>query len=358
LFSDYWLFFGLHLSRCKGWVVDAIPFSVVELAFQAGLLVTALAVTAWLPWPKSVLGLATASWRGSLLRSLQRKRIVLLLGPGFLALLGMGQGAFPWSLAPSAWRPALQVILPHPTLTAERQNALLHRHLQSLWLEMTPDRYSSLSEAEALVTCDRLLDSVLARLQLTPGRQVKAIKPMGPLSTLLGLVYGGPAFHDPFFGELAMVKTEDMPSSKFWRLHATCHETAHAKGFTREMDAEILTFLAFSQSDDKRYQALGDLMYLAKSGKSFPIPPCIRADMDAVRRNRILVERRQRFTTFLKVWAEHFHLRNQPLKYGDQQAGDAWNVQHPFFATVMGQLDQAPGTIITYPIPLHPDANP
>lgn len=343
-FEAYWLHLGLPLSRLKGPWVDSIPFSVVEASLYGGLLLTLLWVTSWLPMP-SLFGTSGSSTSSRIRTFLRRHRRIWLLGPGFLALLGMGQGAFPWSLAPTAWRPALSRALPHSPLSEERQNQLLEKHLQSLWRELTPQRYASLDETEAVVTCDWLLDSVLQRLQLTPGRRVRAIKPMGPMTTTLGLVYGGPAFHDPFFGELAMIQPKDMPSSKYWRVHAACHETAHAKGFTREMDAEILTQFAFSLSTDPRYRALGDLMYLAKSGQPFPIPPCVKKDMEDVRRRRKEAEQKQVFIAALRRWAERWNLRNQSAKYGDRSRGEPWNALHPFYSTIAGFLDTSPPEI-------------
>ncbi len=343
-FEGYWQYFGLPLSRMKGPWVDSVPFSVVEGSLYFGLTFTLLWVTSWLPFPAGQPSLLLALF-GRILVRLRRHRRIWGLGPIFLVILGMGQGAFPWSLAPTAYRPALSQALPHPPLSAKRQDVLVEQHLQSLWRELTPQRYASLNETEALVICDRLLDSVLKRLQLTPGRQVRSIKAMGPLTSTLGLVYGGPAFHDPFFGELAMIKPEAMPSSKYWRVHAACHEAAHAKGFTREMDAEILTQFAFSLSSDPRFRALGDLMYLAKSGQPFPIPPPVKSDMEDVRRRRKGVEQKQVLIAWLRRWAERLHLRNQPGKYGDRARGEPWNEHHPFYSTIAGFLDKSPPRI-------------
>jgi hypothetical protein len=332
LFEVYWVALGLPLSRVKGLMVDAIPFSVVESALYLGIGISLVAVTLWLPWK----------------RGLPRWRKAALIGPLGLAVLGMGQGAFPLSLAPTAWRKPLAEAVPHDSLPASRQDALLEERFARLWREASHPGYHSLSETEVVITCDRLLDSVLARLGLPAGRKVKTIKPMGPLTTAIGLIYGGPAFHDPLFGELAMVRERDMPTSRFWRLHAACHETAHAKGFTREMDAEILTQAALSLSDDIRYQVLGDILFLNKSGKAWPFPGVIRDDMRAARQRRKEAEARQPVITTLRRWAETMNLRNSPAKYGDRKPGEAWNSRHPFYATLTGILTPDAKPIATY----------
>jgi len=331
-FEVYWKYLGFPLSVAKGRMVDAFPFSLVDTAVCLGIAVSLLAVASWLPGFRPL-----KPWRGKLLG-----------GPIFLSVLGVGQGAFPWSLAPTALRSPLERVIHPPPLPEHIQDSLWRAQLQNLWQETTWEGYASLSEGEALVTCNRLLDSVLNRLDLTPGRRVERIKDMGPLTTFLGLVYGGPAFHDPFFGELAIIRDKDMPSSRYWRLHATCHETAHAKGYTREMDAEILTALALLWSDDARYRNLGAVLFLAKAGKAFPLPEPMRQDMIAARMRRQEAESHQPILRFFRNFAEKVGFRNEPAKYGDRKRGEPWNPRQPFFATVAQALKTYPGFIKTY----------
>jgi hypothetical protein len=93
-FDLYWRLIGLPLSRLKGGVVDSIPISVVETALWLGGLATVLLLLSFLP---SGFRPAQVVPRG----------VLLTLGPGFLLALGLGQGAFPLSLAPTAWRKSL-----------------------------------------------------------------------------------------------------------------------------------------------------------------------------------------------------------------------------------------------------------
>jgi hypothetical protein len=322
LFPWYWRFLGLPLSRAKGAVVDRLPFSLVECMVWLGVgcaLILAFAA-------------ATGRWR----RLRQRRRLYALLvcGPVLLILMGMGQGAFPLSLAPTAWRLPLATRFQAPPLPYSEFRGQLRLRENRLLRVFSPGYYLSLSEEEALHGCDGLLDSVLASLGLQPGRSVGKMKPMGPLTTVLGLSYGGPAFHDPFFGEMAMVRAEDHPAPRYWRLIGVCHEAAHAKGFTREMDAEILTQLALGASPDPRYRMLGDIMFLRKSGERVHYPEYLRREILASWDSLEQVEKRQPVVRALRKAARKLGFQNSGGKYGSREGSENWNPRHPFYATV------------------------
>jgi hypothetical protein len=248
--------------------------------------------------------------------------------------MAMGQGAFPMSLAPTAWRRPLAREFPAPPLPYAEFRRDLDRRQDRLSRAFTPDRYLSLGEGEILAGCDRSLDTVLAGLGQQPGRRVGRMKPMGPLTTLLGLSYGGPAFHDPFFGEMAMVKPGDHPAPRYWRLIGVCHEAAHAKGFTREMDAEILTQLALEGSPDVRYRMLADIMWLRKCGERVRFPEYLKREILTSRDSLERVGRRQPAVRFLRALNRKLGFQNSGGKYGSRGGAEAWDPRHPFFATV------------------------
>jgi hypothetical protein len=325
IFDIYWRALGLPLSRLKGVVTDAIPFSIVEASLWIGTAAT-LVLAASLLRPRGVL------------RNRRFRLTALLAGPVFLVALGLGQGAFPGSLAPTAWRTPLAERLGADSLDEESfrawvaaREASLHRALAtpSVW-----ESFQSLTENEALRLCDRDLDTVLAALRLPKGRTVRTFKNMGPWTSTLGLAYGGPAFHDPFFGEIAIVRDRDMPAPHYWRLIAACHEAAHAKGFTREMDAEILTQLALLRQADIRLRLLGDIHFLRKTGVKVEWPDSLIAESARVRDRRAEAEARQPVVRTLRSWAKRAGVQNDAAKYGVRGTADAWNPRHPFFATV------------------------
>ncbi len=200
--------------------------------------------------------------------------------------------------------------------------------------EFNWDGYQSLSEREVLETCDHSLDTVLMDLGLPPGRHVRNIKAMGPLTTTMGLIYGGPAFHDPVFSELAIIRREKLPTGHHWRLIAACHETAHAKGFTREMDAEILTQLALMRLPDPRFRVLADIHFLEKSGLKIQWPDTLIAESRQVRAERLEVQKHQPVIHFLQRWVLKLHLENSGKKYGEREREEKWNPRQPYFATV------------------------
>lgn len=330
-FNLYWRFFGLPLSRIKGAFVDRVPFSLVEtmvwIGFGCALALSAIIVT--------------GNWG-----ELKRRRglfNLLVSGPILLIFMGMGQGAFPMSLAPTAWREPLAEIFAGPPLPYAAFRGELDMRENRLLRTFSRDYYESLSEAEILHGCDGALDGVLAALDLPAGRSVRLMKPMGPLTTVLGLSYGGPAFHDPFFGEMAMIRPEDHPAPRYWRLIGICHEAAHAKGFTREMDAEILTQLALSGSPDPRYRMLGDIMYLRKSGERAHYPEFLRREIRASWDSLEQVEKRQPMVLFLKRIARRFGLQNSGAKYGSREGSENWNPSHPFYATLAGLAPRMAG---------------
>jgi hypothetical protein len=327
LFTAYWLSLGLPLSRAKGVLVDRVPFSLVETMIWAGsACLVAIAIVA-----------ATGGWRR--LSRTRSAMALLISGPVLLLAMALGQGAFPLSLAPTAWRaPLAQLFRGHPMPYAGFRGELSLRE-NRLLATFSPAWYESLGEEEILAGCNRELDSVLARLRLPPGREVGKMKPMGPVTTVLGLSYGGPAFHDPFFGEMAMVRPEDHPSTRYWRLTGVCHEAAHAKGFTRELDAEILTQLALSRSPDPRYRMLADIMYLRKSGERIHLPEYLRREILASRDSLERVEARQHLIRWLRDAATKLGFQNSGGKYGSRSGSEAWNPMHPFYSTVAGLLD-------------------
>ncbi len=327
LFDLYWRFLGLPLSRAKGLITDAIPISLVELALWVGTAATLLFALSWIPRMRPML--------------MRHRRITLCAGPFFLVALGLGQGAFPGSLAPSAWRtPLTQRLgsdsLAEPTFRdwVSAREASLHAALQSPGGAAHWNAFQALTEQQALRTCDTSLDAVLADLRLPAGRAVRAYKNMGPWTATLGLAYGGPAFHDPFFGEIAIVRDRDMPAPHFWRLIAACHEAAHAKGFTREMDAEILTQLALLRLADPRFATLADIHFLIKTGTKITWPDSLVAESKRVRALREKTEAGQPVVRRLRTLARQLGLQNSGKKYGARTANDKWNPHHPFFATV------------------------
>jgi hypothetical protein len=320
-FDLYWRAVGLPLSRFKGLIVDRLPFSLVEVLLWLG----AGAVLFWvLSWIKPLRG-----------RIGSRARVAsFLLGPVLLLILGSGQGALPFSCDPTAWRAPLAKELGADSLGEEAFKSWAEERDRRLLREFDETAYEALSEEEGLRIGNASLDSVLADLGLPPGRAVKTMKPMGPLTAAIGLIYGGLAFHDGLTEELGLVRPQDGPSPHYWRLISVCHEAAHAKGFSREVDAEILTQLALLRAPDPRFRVLADLHFLGKTGLKLPWPESLVSEYKRIQQEKLAVEKNQRVISLLKRWAAKGHMRNSSQKYGTRTHGQAWNPRQPFFATV------------------------
>ncbi len=324
-FDLYWKLLGLPLSRLKGFVTDAIPFSVVEVSLWMGA-----GATLWF--------LLSLGIRRGPLRNRRLRLFAFLLGPAFLLALGLGQGAFPWSLAPTALREPLSERLGGPELPEEAFRewvALYEKDLREraaapgAW-----EGFQAMTEREVLAGCDTALDRALAFFDLPPGRTVRAYKDMGPWTSTLGILYGGPAFHDPFFSEIGIITREDYPTPHYWRLIAACHEAAHAKGFTREMDAEILTHLALLGIDDPRFRILSRIHFLRKTGVKVDWPDSVIADARRAARDREVAEAGRPVLMRVKSLLTGTPLQNSGTKYGFRAADEAWDPFHPFFSTI------------------------
>ncbi len=337
MFDLYWRLLGLPLSRFKGVVTDAVPFSLVETGLWIGVTATLVFLLAWLP----ARVLSERSW-SRWLRARGVRAGAFAVGPVFLGALGLGQGAFPGSLAPTAWRTPLAERLDAAPLPQEDFHLWASAREARLRAAFSGDApgaqrwraFQGVTEREVLAACDTSLNTVLASLGLPAGRTVRAYKDMGPWTTTMGLVYGGPAFHDPFFGEIAIVRDEDLPAPHYWRLTAACHEAAHAKGFTREMDAEILTQLALARHADPSLRTLADVHFLRKTGLVVAWPESLVAESQRVRAQRSAVERTQPVVRALRSAARRLRFQNDAAKYGARAPEEAWNPRHPFFATV------------------------
>ena len=328
-FDVYWRLLGLPLSRLKGGLTDRLPFSVVEVSLWvavAALVVLFLSFT--LP----------RSFAGGVLRRRGLRVGAILMGPVFLIALGLGQGAFPLSIAPTALRqPLPQRLAVQPLDSSDFHAWTLARETRLrgyFGVNANWQAFQALPEVEALRACDGSLDTVLATLGLAPGRTVRTFKEMGPWTTALGIVYGGPAFHDPFFSEIGIISYQNYPVSHYWRLIAACHEAAHAKGFTREMDAEILTQLALLRLPDPRYAALADIHFLLKTGTKITWPDSLKAEARRARAARENTDAARPVLSSVRAWVRGVGVQNSPVKYGERRPTEAWNPRHPFFATV------------------------
>ncbi len=321
-FDFYWMHLGLPLSRAKGALVDRAPFPVLDLLLSIGLIATVLCVGSWISfWRRRSQG----AWI---------RLVLFLFGPFLLLVLAADQGALPFGLDPTAWRPSLASSFGADSLSEPEFRAWVKAREDRLAREFNWQAYESLSEREALPICNRSLDSVLVDLGLPPGRSVRAIKAMGPLTTAIGLIYGGPGYHDPLTEEIALVRPDDLPTSHAWRLLAVCHESAHAKGFTREVDAEILTQLALLRVRDPRFRTLADIHFLQKTGLRVHWPDSLVAESKRVGAERQEAERRHAWIARLARWSGAVGVQNSGTKYGTRTTGQAWNPRQPFFSAI------------------------
>ncbi|MBF0430472.1 MAG: DUF3810 family protein [Fibrobacteria bacterium] len=332
------------MSLIKGTIVDVIPFCLTEIVLWIGLLSCVLLLLKHLPIFKK-----DSQRVHPTKTSLFRINTILLIvcGPVLLFVLISGQGAIPFGPQPTLNRKSLNKNWAPDSLSEKQFEQYVRWFEQKLHQEFNETDYLNLSEDLVLKNCNHTLDSLLVAYGLPKGRTLKRIKPLFGLTRLLGLSYGGPAFHDPLLSEVAMVRKSDLPTPNYWRLHAICHETAHAKGFTREMDTEILTQLALLTNQDKRLHLLGYILFLQKSGKSFSWPEFLEKERTQKALERRDTKKRQPFVRLLTHINKKLSIQNSGEKYGTRKKHDKWKSDHPFFTSVIKKLPCQPDSIFS-----------
>jgi hypothetical protein len=310
----YWEWLGAPLSRWVGAFTDQFAFVFSELLLWVGIF--------------SALALLYSPWHDGL------GRLRMLWGIGVLSLLiqAFSQGATPYDFVPTVFRSPVEGRYGVQAVDLEGFDAWF-AEAQAQLLSLPEGLYMEASMDPALSMVNDALDRVLEDLDYPAGRTVSRSKQMVGLTRLLGLAYGGPAYHDVITGEVVLVKDEDLPSSKAWRWWTTMHEVAHAKGFTGEMDAEVLTFLALGKLDHPLGPYLQAYMALSKSGRSFKWPEVMLME------NKAILEKRKSLNQPVVFWmrrmGQKFSIQNSGAKYGALQKSQLPKVDHPFFGVVM-----------------------
>jgi hypothetical protein len=254
--------------------------------------------------------------------------------------MSSNQGALPWSPVPTFLRQSLASTWQAQELPEPEFKQMVNMVEQKLNDEFAWESYQSLEIPQVLEDCNGKLDSLLQALNLNRGRSVQRIKNMTGLTRLLGLSYGGPAFHDPLTGEVAWVSEEDNPAPRHWRFHAVCHELVHAKGFTREMDAETLTQLVLLTHHHPGLRITGYIHFLKKTGEDFTLPRGLETERKQKAGERKQVRAGQPLVRLLTRINKKFSIQNDPKKYGYRKKDEPWNPNHPFFSTVMHILKE------------------
>lgn len=245
------------------------------------------------------------------------------------------QGITPIDWVPSAHRqkPFKRIILGQKVDPRSYSDFVLKNQVL-LNKEFNIEQYNSTNETDLLKDIHRAVRKACESLKYTPGRTVKNIKAMSGISRLLGLSYGGPAYHDVITGEVVIVSEKDYPAPKFWRITAITHEIIHAQGFTREMDTEILTWLALRLSENPLLNNLSYLMVLHKSGQAFTYPKSIEQELKTKAKLRKEIQQKQTLINFLKNIQRTIQVQNSAKKYGSIQPGTPIPQNHEFFKSV------------------------
>lgn len=312
LVEVYWEFCGSCLGRMVGAIVDRIPFAFSEVLLQIALwwmLIIILALVKQVNVPKYM-------WLGPL-------TLLIMVG-------SQGISAFDW--VPTAHRRPIVEKLNLEQFQRSQLNHFLEQQKQKL--KNFPEKlYLEAPLNPPLLLINQAMQSVVKKYHMVPGREVVAIKKLWGVSRALGLAYGGPAYHDVITSEVVVASPEDYPASKAWRWICVMHEVAHAQGYTREMDAEILTWMALAKSEDPLLQALGALMACSKSGQDFETPPVLIREWQEIRQKRKHVH--QPIVEWLESMAQKVGLQNSSAKYGAVEQNQEIPLDHELFRALV-----------------------
>jgi len=310
LIEAYWAWVGGPTARLLGSWVDGISIPISEI-----LLILALALIFFrlsLPW----IGLSVP--------------IIWWIGPILLGIMAFSQGVTTIDWVPSVFRTPPHIRAGSVSV-GENFHGWKERVKERVFL-FSEEAYLQAESSPNLKEVDRAVKRVLNGLSYPPGREVKKIKEMMGLTRLMGLAYGGPAYHDVVTGEVVMAAENDLPRTKVYRWLTVVHEIAHAQGFTREIDAEVLTWLILKEMESPFAQFCADVQALSKGPWEWKAPPAYRKEQDKVLMARKSLK--QPVVAWLSSIWKRGGLQNNVVKYGSISKSRP-PVNHPFFGVVL-----------------------
>lgn len=317
----YWEFIGYPVSTLTGWAVDVIPYPISDLI----LIFNLIATTHFLLWVLENYNFLRFFARSPILGYWRKFSKSLGNFSPYVGVLGVclgliqlgSQGISQYDFVPTKFRvsPSHQSTLllgalnPYDSLELDQDLKQSHQRWLEFWDRRGAQAYDALEPDSLLKPLNAIADKALRYLDYPPGRSVKAIKDLSGLSLILGISFGGPAYHDVISSEIVIVHPDDYALSKFWRTKAILHEIFHAKGFTDEMQTEQLTWLAFHLSNEKFHQVMADYMFLNKAPIGFSSPRFLIGEFAKLRVRR------------------HHQLLNQPIVYWTREIMSGLNIQ-------------------------------
>jgi hypothetical protein len=306
LIEVYWQYLGKPVSIFTGWVSDAIPFSISEILLQ-------LSILSFILFIFNII-------------SKKRRRLVKYSIPGIcvLIIMALSQGITVIDCVPTVFRSHPFDRLLHVDLSNESLLQFVENSTQSFSKKIVKLNYENYSHDYQIKEANKIADRALDFMNYPKGREVRSVKNMFGLSKLLGLSYGGSAYHDVVSGEVVIANQADYPATKSWRRMCLVHEIIHAKGFTREMDTEILTWLALRLSDSKLDQAFADMMVIYKSKIKYKWPNLILEEWHQVLEARKKLAKKTKVLNFLKSISKKINIQNSSHKYGSIKIGEQY----------------------------------
>lgn len=304
MFALYWQFIGYPYSIISSGFSDLFIFNLTEVLLWVHLFLFLVFIK-------------------------KRRKYFFVIYP---VILLFSQGATPFDLAPSQFRKS--VIITDPV--AEKKLSEYFNSIQNKLLqEFDTSAYErfSISNHDSMELYQKIVWQAFDALKQPRGVQIKRIKTMFGFTKVLGLIYGGPGFHDVVTTEAILISQKDYPTSKYWRIKGFVHEIIHAQGVQSELETEILTWLSLRLSTNPLLRALSYQMALRKTSRAFELPDTFFWDI-----HNMKIKRNQKldsmfYIKFPKKFLRNIGLFNKSSKYGKSLSSTALS-KSIFFKTI------------------------
>jgi hypothetical protein len=316
----YWAYLGNPLSKIIGYLSDFIPFSISEIFFQFGVLSVFYLLTIYI------------------LRKNKKFVKIAYVGATMLFVMAFSQGVTDIDFVPTVFRSHPSERLEHIMVDENELSQFLNDTADTFIKVFDAKEYEVLPQKDKIESANKIVHKALEYMGYPQGREITKIKKMMGITRLLGLSYGGPAYHDVISGEVVIASRKDLPSSKYWRRICLVHEIAHAQGFTRELDAEILTWLALRLSESELDKKFAMLMLITKSRIMIEWPQVLKLEAKKITEKQKIIDRDSPILSFFKKISKKINVQNNSEKYGKIQKGAQYSNSE--FLLCVGKMEK------------------
>ncbi|MCO4781613.1 MAG: hypothetical protein KC646_04765 [Candidatus Cloacimonetes bacterium] len=228
------------------------------------------------------------------------------------------QNAFFVRLIPSFYLPSYPVSEPLDSQQFENFKQNCFNEFKRLF---DFDQYQKLSDSDLLKHATITSQEQLKQFNINLNSKLTKIKYLSGVPRILGLSYGGIAYHDLFTGEIVIPTKEDYPTTLFFRAVMIFHEIGHAFYHADDVQNSIFQAHAMISSKHPVIQSLGYLFILQYT--DYPMwtqietyhPKLYNEMVTQQRLNMELRSKRKAIKSFKRILTK-VKIQNNDVKYG------------------------------------------